>query len=736
MASWLTSLLLLLAAPSWAVTNALTITERSGSTQTNVPITVARPFASGEVATCPQAIVDGTPITTQADVKQRWTSDSSVRHAILSFVLPSLTASSTVTVTFQNQACSNTALTTAQMLDASYDFNARIELTNGTTEVADARTMLTAEAYSPWLSGSVQTCVILADHSLTRAYDIGFDSYKAFRPIIHACFWPATHQVRVRFIGEIANTEAQEDQTYDLALKTGNASPATVYTKAGFLHIANSRWTKEFWIGGTPGAIAINHNLAYLRSTNVVPYYDTTRVMSESTIASYYTSWTSASKDLGDAGNLQKGMGTTGGRPEIAPWAGWAVWWLYTGDARMREQAFGNADLSARWPIHYREGTAGKKLDRAGAVDGVGKMLSISTRPTTCWSCPGQYTYSYTVVADRVTPVGTIESSTVHGWKPDIQHLHDIYSPLYLLSGDYWYLEEAMFWAGWATTSTNGANYDYYGRGPTGAYGGVNVPVRAQAWVIRSRTEAYNAIPDAMPEKAYFQQLNEDAFAEWEGMRGITGTSLEGTTAYTWGTSVGGAYWSICNSLALGVPPQHYWYIGLPAFVQSPMDATTTQCAVAPWEQNFLIYALGRSAQVGLPATALLAWVGPNLISQWADMPSHYYLGAYRWGSVTVGDELFTWATQPTAFLSSYNPQTDQHAVDVANIGGDTRTGYALAAASQVSGGAALVNWLVANFLLLNPGVNNDPKFAILPVGYQFPENVRVQGVRIEGVTF
>ena len=31
--------------------------------------------------------------------------------------------------------------------------------------------------------------------------------FQSFRPIIHATFWPSLHKVKVRFIGEIADTE-------------------------------------------------------------------------------------------------------------------------------------------------------------------------------------------------------------------------------------------------------------------------------------------------------------------------------------------------------------------------------------------------------------------------------------------------------------------------------------------------------------------------------------------------
>lgn len=56
-----------------------------------------------------------------------------------------------------------------------------------------------------------------------------------------------------------------------------------------------------------------------------------------------------------------------------------------------------------------------------------------------------------------------------------------------------------------------------------------------------------------------------------------------------------------------------------------------TSKAIAPWEQNFLIYALGRTKELGYPTDALINWFAPNLIGQLTDPGYNPYLaGAYR----------------------------------------------------------------------------------------------------------
>ncbi len=143
--------------------NTLTLTNPSSATLTNDPVQLGRPFVQGEIPSFPQALVNGTLLLTQADVKTRWP-DGSVKHAILSFILPSLAANASATVTVQNQTSgNNTPLTAAEMLGSNFNFDAAMELTNGGTTVsASARQMLQDGNVTYWTQGPVATTVILA----------------------------------------------------------------------------------------------------------------------------------------------------------------------------------------------------------------------------------------------------------------------------------------------------------------------------------------------------------------------------------------------------------------------------------------------------------------------------------------------------------------------------------------------------------------------------------------------
>ncbi len=692
-----------------AVVNSLTIREEDGVATANYPVQIARPFVQGEIQNFPQAIVNGNSVFTQADVKQRW-SDGSVKHAIISFLIPNLSANGTVQITFRNQTTGNNSpyLNSSDMLQANYDFDAQMELNNGSTTIsASARTMVQNNSFTYWMQGAVATSIIIADHSANKAYDIGFDSYNSFRPIFHATFFPTINKVRVRFIGEIANTEAIEDMIYSLTLKTGNASPATVYTKPTFTHYGGSRWTKEFWIGGAPSRISINENLKYLRETYFFPNWDTSKIISQSTIANDYANWQNASKDIFDAGFWMKGMGAGGARPDIGPTTSWAVAWLYSGDIRSQEISFTQANLGCAFPFHFREGDSTKHFLRNNpSSKGFGKPISITDRPTTCFGCG--YNYTYTNPSDKISAVGTW---TDGGWVPEDAHQPDICSPHYILTGDYFYLEEMFFWASWSANYLNGAATMYsWGRGPTGTEGGLTGQIRAQAWVFRNRALAAYCAPDGSDEKIYFDYLCKDAIEVWEGAHNLQ-TANSSSANYLWGKQY---RYDAVN----GNPPQNQWERGSTAFAQSSygIDNTVTSEAVSNFEHHYLMSSFGRGKELGYATDSVLSYLAKFYIGEMTDPNyNHYLLENGRIPTIknSTGQWFSSWADLKTGYDSTNQNLTSYWLVDPFDYSFLGLTALSYVKCEPNGGDSA---WVKAeNEILPSTVLNTDPKFAIVP---------------------
>jgi hypothetical protein len=520
------------------------------------------------------------------------------------------------------------------------------------------------------------------DDSAARKYDIGLgDGYHPFRPRFYATFWPATHQVFIRCVGENGLTTEVEDLAYKLSITSNgtavySADLSGTQTTHPKLHWALSRWTREFWIGGAPSAqVNIDNNLAYLESTRFLPNYDTSIAIPQTSIAAEYANWTGVPHDIYDArwdgGLWINAMGTAGDSAHIGPYPRWVAMWLFTGDWRMRQMALGMADLAAAWPMNLRESDPSRRYSRADAVGsgtGLGRNVSIAGRPHTAFNTPNNMISYNKALGDNPIQVGPFASQP---WTWDDAHQPSAWFPQYILTGDPWHLDQMYIWAGITATTTDGvggsASND---RGPTGAYGGIASQTRGAAWNIRGRAETAFAAPDGSPEKAYFIYLTNDALARWEGGFGITGTPFDGSAEKVWGTTYGNSYSTNAGKPLSPVngkaPPLGNWaslcdaaatplMCGYTAAYQTSLGETAGASGSfdEPWEVWYVQYALGRLAELGFASQPIQFHTGqyilgiigssaPMLVAQY-EMPVEKAGGGW-------------WATWPSLIAGALNP--------------------------------------------------------------------------------
>lgn len=631
------------------------------------PLQMGRAFAQGDIPNYPrlvecatQACANWEVVATQADVKVRH-SDSSVKHAVISALIPVIPTGETRYFKFIDGSANNTALSKSDMLSATYNFGADINTSIGNTS---ARTMLNATTSIPdcesvdwstvsgvtacyWLKGPINTQVVIADHSTAKAYDFGTSS--ALRPIFHASFWPGLGQVRVRYIVENANSEGVLDQSYNItSLTIGNTSPSTKYSKSGVAHHGLSAWTKTYWSGTAPTEqIDIGYDVAYLASTRAIPNYNTSITVNSSKITSTYSAWGSVAKDIFDGGHWTKAMGSGGGRPDIGPMPSWHSRWLFTGDYRMREVALGMAELASAWPAIIRENDSGKSI--ASGVNGLGRPVGIWSRPTTSYL--SGYSYASTAAADRIE---FLAATNTNGWNMEEAHTPAPWYISYLLTGDYYYLDTGLMWAFWRAHCANGAaaNSQSYGRGPTGKEGVINLDqIRGIAWTLRDWAEWAWIAPTAMPEKAVVTQWIADAIAADEGARNITTTAYNGNAVWTFGRNFRST--NSQETLSGAYPALGQWRRGSSAFAQAEygVNPSSASDAISLFEQSFLTYALGRGRELGFATDALLNWVGPAYIG--AIGYDRWILNGGRLPTVASGSYISSWANVESTFYAT-----------------------------------------------------------------------------------
>ena len=619
--------------------NVLVIHDTSGDSQSNRPVSLARPFRKGDIQNFAQAVIDGTPVLTQNDVKNRWP-DGSLKFAIISFVIPNLSSNGSVEVKLVNQSSSHNTgfLSKSDMLNSNYNFDGTIRMAGAATKSISARQILENGHFRYWLKGPIVTAVILEDRMPTRTYDQDFgDGSKALHPIFEAWFYPQGKKVQLGYTVEnlwssSTASKSMRDLRYSLTLTSGLSSPKTEFTHASFNHIARSRWHKLYWLGADPGGVRIDHNLAYLVTTAAIPHYDTSINVSPSLEGNLYNEYGKydGTFDGSDGGNTnklglyKKSLNSTGASYWIGLQATWETTWLYSMSMRGWEMVLGNADLGSRMPIFYREAdelagsgdyfdqryTQNAKLASAGQKQGTGTVntfgrpISVNARRFVDLGSPHSSSQS---AADKIK-TGTISTD---GWnQTDSSHHTDICYTAYLFSGRYYYLDclqmEAAFRVGWKTPGFNSP----FGRpGEVGLFNGSNV--RHDAWSWKNVMYAAFISPDGQPEQAYFLQSLKDNISEWEGLLNLPATYTNRPEVWNYGRQTRS---SNCNLIGnciqgnFGPSPFGEFTVGGTPFIDNAyMDGNLVNSGISPFELNFLIagLAMGRNMGIVKPDTLL-----------------------------------------------------------------------------------------------------------------------------------
>lgn len=646
-----------------AVPNNVWVRNPAETAQDNRPVTVSRFFARGEIAACPQAVVDGTTVETQCDVKTRW-DDGSVQHSLVTF-FASVPAGGRLKVDFVNQAQTDaTGLTKQEMFDfAGGKWGAAIAAGANTVDDSEpvfvnAKDILGAWNGTPtdtsvryWLRGPLVTQVIVEDKSAQTPFDFGWYSplgmvrnsvdilrntteftvypdytkeiatwtaplqvylngevikvcsvqglkvticpngrglegtkprdhrtyidvgpdaewrkstalrQKSLHPVFILTFYRGWQGVKVEAIVENTWTQRLQNQVYNMRLmKDDPFVEASPIQKV--LHAAGTRWRRSFWSGAEPGPVSVDYNLPYMVYSRALPSYDLARKVTEKGISEEWNLYLRAMEREDFMGSAQwlRYFPAPGGRPDIAFVPRWYLRYLYTFDPRMEEVMLANAEAAAHIPAHYRESMAGRRFcDRSctsPSPDALGRVLSIDARPTVNAAVN---TLGESKGADRLEYVGGPDGTKAsvngayqggagyNGWAVDVPHQPGLAYVPYLVTGDWYFLEELQFWAAYNATISSPAADCGYCRNEDWGY--TATEVRGRAWALRNLTHAAVMSPSGSAEKEYFTRKVEHFLAILEGVFDIrdgafyepcaAGTfNAARTTRWCWGRNV------------------------------------------------------------------------------------------------------------------------------------------------------------------------------------------------------
>lgn len=534
---------------------AIAVVDESGEDRTNVPVTFGQIFKTGDVPAGAhlRAMLDGKAIPIQVDRKAT-NDDKSLRHAVVTVVVPKLDASATrlVTLSTGGDAVHGEPVTLDDLLATRFD--ARISLdVGGKTLTADARTLLEQarenDSCRPWgrqcnlwLSGPEVSAWIVA--APLQSED-GPSPHLAARFYVRAYAGDPIHRVRVDIAIENDWTWVPEPHniTYDATLTVGEHT----FNKDNIKHYRQTRWHRVMW-WGDKAAVYAKLDGRYLQASKAVSHYADVHPTDE------FLDTVRQSVEPMDNGDQTEHMSAAGAQPGIGPLPRWTTAYVLSTDPRAFRWMLANDDAAGSYDIFYRD----KKTGRPVTINDYPYMTLLGTHGSTRNPHTDEYESFPKCKGDCRDP-----------YRPNAAHEPSIGYVSYMVTGDFYYLEQLQFWANWNVLQMN-PEYRNHSEGLL-----KQNQVRAQAWDLRTLGDVAFITPDDAPLKSYFTTMLRSNL-DWYNQRYTHNPEAQALGAIT------------ARPYAV-----HYGH----------------HTSLAPWQDDFFTWAIGHLADLGFDgAEELLRW--------------------------------------------------------------------------------------------------------------------------------
>src|SRR5690242_6692606 len=335
--------------------------------QAGVPVTFGQVFKEGDVpkgATL-TATLNGQPVTLQVDPKAT-NPDGSLRHAVLTVVIPSLArnAKLPLALSVESSAASATGgepITLSKLLATNYDATVSLEI-GGKNYTVNARALLQAadlanacQPWDPrcdvWLSGPlVSTWVVngpVAASDGTAHPNLRI--YFAVRAYANTTAG-TVGSVRTDIIVENTNAFAPQGQPqYTATLTSGSAT----YTSPALTQYTATRWHKVLWWNDAQPQVYLQQDTQYIQASKAVSRY-----MDLKPDGKFLADLRQSCTPLDHCDQTQH-MGNTGAQPAIGPLPRWTSVYIVDPDVRAYNWMLANTDALGAYSIHYRDEKTG-----------------------------------------------------------------------------------------------------------------------------------------------------------------------------------------------------------------------------------------------------------------------------------------------------------------------------------------------------------------------------------------
>ena len=402
--------------------------------------------------------------------------DGSLRHGVLTTVLPQLSGGAVQTLHLQvaDRSDALAPVTRQELLQTNLDAAISVTL-EGRRYHAALRPALMDGRTEQWLAGPLVGEWLVdvpfedskgARHALlraqfhVRAYRIGGVISRARVDVVIE-----NSSIRVPGIGPL---------TYDVEIQLGDD---VAYEQRGLTHFAHARWHKVLWWGDAPRAYP-QLDTRYLQATLATPKYADLKP-SEKALSALITDRPAPMDNL----DLDDKLGQTGARPWIGPMTRWDSLYLVTSDRRAWESMISYNDAWSPYPFHYRDERTGLPVDLSQSVNHRGGVAGAGK---------GDF--------------ATVAGQSPYVWKNS--HAPPAGYMAYLVTGDRYYLDELQFAANAnLLQDINIGSRLYPSTWPRVIHA---KQIRAQAWGLRTLGLAAYLTPDRHPLKGYFRAAIEE----------------------------------------------------------------------------------------------------------------------------------------------------------------------------------------------------------------------------------
>ncbi|ETR71675.1 MAG: hypothetical protein OMM_02311 [Candidatus Magnetoglobus multicellularis str. Araruama] len=464
----------------------VTVTNISFEHLTGTPLSFGHVFKKGDITSqdhLTASFDNENSIPVQLDRKV-FHADGSLRHGMISLIMPSIAYDLPETLSLSiNQAPTNaeSTITLSDFLQTNYQTSVSV-IVDGTTYQANAKELLQNNDIQTWLSGPVVNEWHVSGP--LKSADNSNHPHLTVQFYIRA--YKNSSWIRTSVIIENNWTYVKDPTnfTYDISINTENK---VVYQKTNFVHYHHARWRKKFWQNVTSSEILdfqpihISHDIRYLLKTKVIPNFDPDLIgnIPQSVLNKTDTDWQKNNTPM-SAGLINNW--TYGS--EMWPILKWTGQYLLSMDPIVKRAIIGNAELAGSFPLHYRDSNT--RLP-----------VSIDDYPhcTTHWK-------------DHVNPetqLSEAPSKCPDGSDCTNPHLVDparkpayTFIP-YLITGDYFFLEELHFWTNFCMIHDAPSDRDF-------SKGIIKGDDGDMAFSLRTLGQAAFITPEDHPLKAYFTQ--------------------------------------------------------------------------------------------------------------------------------------------------------------------------------------------------------------------------------------